>query len=132
MLNLTHRDGHAMNDIKPLNPGERCVIQINLDTIGYTVRADHQLRLALSQSYWPYCIWPPPSTPIVQLHFVSPPVLELPLRQRSKDIDLRDELSDKLGQPAVNTHALPVKELRNPSFQRSVFIILDLFFSVMV
>ncbi|XP_028402708.1 uncharacterized protein LOC114525526 [Dendronephthya gigantea] len=120
VLNLTHRYGHTMNDIKPLNPGERYVIEMNLDTIGYTVRPGHQLRLALSQSYWPYCIWPPPSTPILQLHFISPPVLALPLRQRSKDIDLRDELFSNLGQPIVNTHALPVKELRKPSFQRHI------------
>ena len=120
VLNLTHRNGHSADEISTLKAGEHYNIQLDLDVAGYTVHAGHQLRLALSQSYWPYGIWPPPSTPILQLHFVSPPVFTLPLRKRGEDINNNDELFNDLGQPVVNPHALPVKEIRTPSFQRSV------------
>ncbi len=119
VLNLTHRNGHSVNEISSLKPGERYIVQLDLDVAGYTVHAGHQLRLALSQSYWPYCIWPPPYIPILQLHFTSPPVFTLPLRQRSEDIKIKDQSFGDLGQPVVKQHALAVREIRKPSFERS-------------
>ncbi|CAB4014350.1 family hydrolase [Paramuricea clavata] len=118
ILNLTHRNGHSADEISALKAGEHYNIQLDLDVAGYTVHAGHQLRLALSQSYWPNSIWPPPSTPVLQLHFVSPPVFTLPLRKRGVDINNNDELFNDLGQPVVNPHALSVKEIRTPSLQR--------------
>jgi predicted acyl esterase len=91
-----------------------------MDVAGYTVHAGHQLRLALSQSYWPYGIWPPPSIPILQLHFISPdtPVITLPIRKRSEDINITDKSFGDLEKTVEKQHTLTVKEIRKPSLQR--------------
>ena len=57
VLNLTHRDGHA--DPKPLEPGNRYRITLQLNDIGHRFAAAHRLRLAISTAYWPI-IWPAP------------------------------------------------------------------------
>ena len=93
--------------------------------MGYTVHAGHQLRLALSQSYWPYGIWPPPSIPILKLHFISPhaPVFTLPIRKRGEDLNSNDKSLRDLRKLVVKQHALPLKEIRKPSLQRSVLLL---------
>jgi len=57
VLNLTHRDGHA--DPKPLEPGKRYRVTVQLNDIGHHFAAGHRLRLAISTAYWPI-IWPGP------------------------------------------------------------------------
>lgn len=55
MLNLQHRDGF---DAKvPVVPGEAVNISFKLDQSAYRLPRGHRLRLAISNSYWPYC-WP--------------------------------------------------------------------------
>ena len=122
VLNLTHRNGHSVDEISSLNPGEHYVIQLDLDVAGYTIHAGHQLRLALSQSHWPYSIWPSPVTPILKLHLASPPVLALPLRKRDKDAIFKDsELCNKnLGNPVEKPQTILFREIRKPSFERQV------------
>lgn len=130
VLNLTHRNGHSVDQISSLNLGERYRVQLDFNVVGYTVLAGHQLRVALSQSYWPWGIWPPPSTSTLQLHFASPPVLALPLRQRGEDINSKDAEFSDLGRPVVNPHKLPVKEIRKSSIQRSVVRMLNMHMSI--
>jgi putative CocE/NonD family hydrolase len=57
VLNLTHRDGHA--DPRPLEPGKRYSVTVQLNDIGHRFAAGNRLRLAISTSYWPI-IWPAP------------------------------------------------------------------------
>ncbi len=57
VLNLSHRD--SASDPAPLPVGEPVDIKLRLDHIAYRVPAGHQLRVAISNAYWPL-IWPAP------------------------------------------------------------------------
>ncbi|MGI9615956.1 MAG: CocE/NonD family hydrolase [Acidimicrobiales bacterium] len=58
IANLSHRNGRT--EPQPMVPGRAEPVSVELDHVGYTVPAGHQLRLALSTSYWPMA-WPAPS-----------------------------------------------------------------------
>jgi len=55
LLNLRHRDG--FEQAHDLVPGAVYEVEITLDQTAYHLPEGHQLRLAVSNSYWPYC-WP--------------------------------------------------------------------------
>jgi putative CocE/NonD family hydrolase len=76
LLNLTHRDGHA--DPRPLVPGERVLVRVQLNDIGCRFPAGHRIRLAVSSSYWPLA-WLPPE-PVQLLVDPSRCRLHLPIR----------------------------------------------------
>lgn len=57
MLNLCHRD--SMEHPAPMVPGQPVEVTVTLDMAGYRVAAGHRLRVALSNSYWPF-LWPSP------------------------------------------------------------------------
>jgi hypothetical protein len=57
MLNLCHRDSMEMP--KPMPPGQAVQVSFALDHMAYRLAAGHHLRLALSNSYWPF-VWPSP------------------------------------------------------------------------
>ncbi|MCB6178486.1 CocE/NonD family hydrolase [Rhodobacter sp. Har01] len=57
MLNLCHRGGMAQP--APMVPGQAVEVAFKLDQMGYRLAAGHRLRLALSNSYWPF-VWPSP------------------------------------------------------------------------
>ncbi len=73
MLNLCHRDG-AETPVAMV-PGQAVRVQFALDHMGYRVAAGHRVRLALSNSYWPF-VWPSPVTGKLTLTDGS---LDLPL-----------------------------------------------------
>ncbi|MGD8429120.1 MAG: CocE/NonD family hydrolase [Ectothiorhodospiraceae bacterium] len=75
-LNLTHRDSHE--NPEPLEPGKRYRVRLQLNDIGYTFRAGHTLRLAVSSTYWPM-LWPSPEPVELTIHTGSSE-LELPVR----------------------------------------------------
>ncbi|HET7881051.1 MAG TPA: CocE/NonD family hydrolase [Acetobacteraceae bacterium] len=75
VLNLTHRDGHEVP--RPLEPGRRYRVRIQLNDAGSVFPAGHRIRLALSTSYWPM-IWPPPETATVTMFGGR---LDLPVRR---------------------------------------------------
>src|SRR5207248_11774344 len=52
LLNLTHRGGH--DEPRPLEPGRRELVRVDLKAIGQVVPAGHQLRVAVSTAYWPW------------------------------------------------------------------------------
>ena len=64
VFNLAHRDGHEVP--KALIPGEIYEVVFNLDYIAYQVPAGHQLRVAVSSTYWPI-LWPSPKPVCLQL-----------------------------------------------------------------
>lgn len=64
MLDLQFREG--FDKAKPLTPGALFDVELTLDQAGYTVAAGHQLRLAISASYWPF-IWPSAGPVTLQL-----------------------------------------------------------------
>jgi hypothetical protein len=55
LLNLRHRDG--FDQARDLVPGEVFEVELTLDQAAYNLPEGHRLRLAISNSYWPYC-WP--------------------------------------------------------------------------
>jgi putative CocE/NonD family hydrolase len=89
LLNLTHRDGHESP--KPLVPGERVRVQVQLNDIGYNFPAGHRIRLAISSSYWPLA-WLPPETFQLTLHLAGCE-LHIPTRPA------RDEPAISFGPP---------------------------------
>ncbi len=74
VLNLTHRDSHAAPSA--LVPGQRYTVRLQLDDCGASIPAGHQLRLALSTTYWPM-VWPAPEIATVTIHSGT---LDLPVR----------------------------------------------------
>ncbi len=73
VLNLHHR----CDPPAPLIPGEAVRISLTLDQCAYRLAPGHRLRLALSNSYWPW-IWPSPAP--VALHLTAGR-LTLPVHQ---------------------------------------------------
>ena len=54
-LNLNHHQSHEFPE--DLEIGKFYDVEFDLDIIGYTLPADHQLEISLSPSYWPL-MWP--------------------------------------------------------------------------
>ncbi|MFN7224895.1 MAG: CocE/NonD family hydrolase [Paracoccaceae bacterium] len=73
MLNLCHR--HSREDPEPMEPGQRESVTFSLDQMAYRLAPGHRLRLALSNSYWPF-VWPSPDQAVLT---VSSGSLTLPL-----------------------------------------------------
>lgn len=76
VLNLAHRDSHEHP--QPLEPGKMVEVSFQLNDIAHRFPAGHQLRLALSTSYWPM-IWPTPA-PFTLTLDCGASRLHLPLR----------------------------------------------------
>jgi putative CocE/NonD family hydrolase len=62
MLNLCHRD--SRESPSPLMPGQTVEVSFAIDQMGYRLAAGHRLRLALSNSYWPF-VWPSPEAGVL-------------------------------------------------------------------
>jgi hypothetical protein len=82
VLNLTHRNSHAVPE--PLALGTRTRATIQLNDIGHRFLQGHRIRVALSTAYWPI-VWPSPRP--VRLGAVTGlSSLSLPVRQpRAED-----------------------------------------------
>jgi predicted acyl esterase len=62
MFNLCH---HASREAPtPLVPGEEIEVSFAIDQMAYRLAAGHRLRLALSNSYWPF-VWPSPEAGVL-------------------------------------------------------------------
>jgi putative CocE/NonD family hydrolase len=85
LLNLTHRDSHA--DPQPLVPGKRTRVAVTLNDVGQVFPAGHQLRLAISTSYWPLA-WLPPE-PTTLTIYPDACCLRLPVRPRRDEPEVR-------------------------------------------
>jgi hypothetical protein len=77
LLNLSHRSGSA--EPQPLEPGKVETVRVPLDAAAYAFRPGHQLRLAVSPTYWPWA-WPSPQGATLTVHAGGTSCLELPVR----------------------------------------------------
>ena len=74
MRNLCHRD--SMEHPKRMVPGQVVEVAFDIDQMAYRLAPGHRLRLALSNSYWPF-VWPSPEAAVLTLVGGS---LDLPVR----------------------------------------------------
>lgn len=110
-LNLTHRDSHEQP--KPLIPGEKYQVNLQLNEIAHQFLPGHRIRLSLSSSYWPI-VWPSPERVTLEIESKDSS-LALPVRPfNPKD----DELPD-FG-PVENGTPLRCKRLSNPHHKWTV------------
>ena len=77
MLNLCHRD--SMEEPAPMLPGQEVEVSFAIDHMAYRLAAGHRLRLALSNSYWPF-VWPSPEAGELT---ITGGALDLPVHQGS-------------------------------------------------
>jgi len=104
LLNLTHRNGHAVPE--PLEPEKRYRIRLALNDIAHAFPAGHTLRLAISTSYWPVA-WPAP-TPVTVSLFTGKSFVEFPVRpENPRDADLRPFEAPEHAPPAEQTELRP-------------------------
>ncbi len=75
LLNLRHRYGFDRKG--DLEPGQLYDVEVTLDQTAYRLPKGHRLRVAISNSYWPYC-WPEGRSFKLTL---SAGLLELPMHQ---------------------------------------------------
>jgi uncharacterized protein len=75
-LNLTHREGREAP--KPLVPGARYRVEVQLTGTAYAFPPGHRVRVALSSAYWPI-VWPSPGSATLTLTTGSSQLL-LPVR----------------------------------------------------
>jgi uncharacterized protein len=75
MMNLCHRDSREAPSA--LVPGAEVEVVFNIDQMAYRFAPGHRLRLALSNSYWPF-VWPSPEAGRLTL---GAGTLELPVHQ---------------------------------------------------
>ena len=111
VLNLSHRDSHAHP--QPLEPGKLIEVTVQLNDIAHLFPAGHQLRLALSTSYWPL-IWPAP-TPFTLTVECGASRLELPLRTPHALDEQLQPFEPAEAAPATSEHSA----LRPQTFTRS-------------
>lgn len=109
LLNLTHRDGHA--EPRPLEPGRRYRVRVELNGVAQSFPPDHRIRLALSTSYWPLA-WPPPE-PVQLSVFPENSTLVLPVRPVAES----DEVSPRPFDEPKGPAPLPTTKVR-PGEQR--------------
>ena len=74
MRNLCHRDSMAEPSL--MVPGAVVEVAFDLDQMAYRLAPGHRLRLALSNSYWPF-VWPSPEAGVLTLVGGA---LEMPVR----------------------------------------------------
>jgi uncharacterized protein len=108
-LNLAHRDGRE--EPKPLVPGERYRVEVQLTGTAYAFPAGHRVRVALSGAYWPI-VWPSPEPTTLTLTTGSSH-LRLPVRRPAAEAGI--ELPE-----AVSAEPSPATVLRQGRVERSV------------
>jgi hypothetical protein len=109
LLNLTHRDGH--DEPAPMEPGERCAVEIELNAVAQAFPAGHRIRLSLSTSYWPLA-WPPPKPVLLSVH-TGHSALQLPVRPVAEPDELPARpFGEPEGAPPIPVTALTPGEQR--------------------
>lgn len=68
LLNLTHRDSHA--EPSALEPGREYDVAVRLRACGHRFVVGHNIRLALSPTYWPHA-WPSPDAVTLQVRVAA-------------------------------------------------------------
>ncbi|MFW6043540.1 MAG: CocE/NonD family hydrolase [Marinilabiliaceae bacterium] len=93
LLNLTHRNSHEHPEELEVN--KKYQVAVDMNNVAQNFPAGHQIRLAISTSYWPLA-WPPPEPARLTI-YTDESQLVLPVRPpKESDDKLRD-----MGKPNV-------------------------------
>ncbi|MFQ3354543.1 MAG: putative acyl esterase, partial [Paracoccaceae bacterium] len=84
LLNLSHRNGDENPEV--LEPGSPAEVRVALDEAAYNLPTGHKLRIAVSNSYWPF-VWPAAVQSTINILSGS---IEIPIHQ---SVSLTDEYS---------------------------------------
>ncbi len=104
LLNLTHRN--SFEHPEPLVPGERYMVRVPLNHIAQAFPRGHQLRVAVSTSYWPLA-WPAPRSARIKVFTGSSRML-LPVRApRADDGQFTEFEPPEAGAPLETTVIAP-------------------------
>jgi hypothetical protein len=96
-------------------PGEMATIKVELNHSAYVVPVGHQLRLAVSTSYWPMA-WPSPTNSRLTIHPGSS-ALNLPvIHKNAVNAALTDFGKSEIGEPELTTVLRAVSQNRNISY----------------
>jgi putative CocE/NonD family hydrolase len=111
VLNLTHRDGHEAP--KPLEPGKRYRVRVELKHAGFAFKPGHRIRVTIASACWPL-VWPSPE-PVTLSVFTGASTLSLPVRPtRPQDGALQPFgpafVPPTSGMTQIKPAALPTKE----------------------
>jgi putative CocE/NonD family hydrolase len=97
VLNLSHRASHE--DIRPMIPGQRERVRVQLNDAAYAFKPGHRVRVGISTTYWPM-VWPSPETVTLTL-WPAESRLTLPVRPpRAEDAQLTVDTDPESGEPA--------------------------------
>lgn len=80
MMNLNHLKGHEHP--KDLVPGEKYIVDVQLNVVGQKVPSGHKLQVCVSPTYWPHA-WPSKKPVTLTLFTDKNTKLELPIRHRA-------------------------------------------------
>jgi putative CocE/NonD family hydrolase len=108
LLNLTHRNGSEHPEC--LQPGKRHRVTVSLNHIAQQFPRGHQLRIAISTSYWPLA-WPAPASTQVKVITGESRVF-LPIRAPRPEDDKIRSFEPAEGAPALRTRVVK-PELHN-------------------
>lgn len=104
LLNLTHRDGHA--ETKPVKPGERLHVSVQLKDVAHSFSVGNRLRIAISTTYWPL-VWPSPEVVALTV-FTGKSNVILPVREpREEDKHLAAFAEPESAPPLAMTYLRP-------------------------
>ncbi|KAE9061661.1 hypothetical protein PF010_g29733, partial [Phytophthora fragariae] len=78
VVNLSHRHGHKLEQLKHMPIGEHTRIKWQLNACAYTMRAGHTLVLSLTPNYWPM-VWPSPEPVELKVSFAEENLIKLPI-----------------------------------------------------
>ncbi|GMF21567.1 unnamed protein product [Phytophthora lilii] len=78
VLNLSHRHGHNLEDLKHMPIGKNTRVTWQLNACAYTIRAGHTLLLSLTPNYWPM-VWPSPEPAQLTVSFAESNMVKLPI-----------------------------------------------------
>jgi hypothetical protein len=113
ILNLSQRNGKSKPE--PMIPGEMATIKVELNHSAYVVPVGHQLRLAVSTSYWPMA-WPSPTNSRLTIHPGSS-ALNLPvIHKNAVNAALTDFGKSEIGEPELTRVLRAVSQNRNISY----------------
>jgi putative CocE/NonD family hydrolase len=97
LLNLSRRAGHDRT--VPMPVGEPVLVRVPLQATAYAIPAGHRIRLAVSDTYWPWA-WPSPCAVTLSVHGGA---LTLPRRTPSDlDLQLRPFEAPESGTPLAS------------------------------